>query len=75
MLDGKVVKKDNLIQPYTTSLCSHRIVQRISQWGPSFTTGPAPAHWPGLLTLDSSHFVALYTQSGGGALSRVYSPE
>lgn len=41
-------------------------------WGPSTIVGPSPAHWPGLFNLDPTHFLALYSQDGKGAVSQNY---
>ena len=35
-----------------------------NSWSSSFLVGPASASWPGLYTLDNSHFLALYNQAG-----------
>ncbi|KAI0855008.1 glycoside hydrolase family 93 protein [Xylaria cubensis] len=41
-------------------------------WGPSTVTGQASSHWPGLFTLDSTRFLALYSKDGLGAVSQTY---
>ncbi|KAH6609985.1 glycoside hydrolase family 93 protein [Trichoderma cornu-damae] len=41
-------------------------------WGGTTITGQAPSHWPGLYTLDQTHFLALYTKDGLGAVSQAY---
>ncbi|KAM0482549.1 hypothetical protein ACHAPX_003068 [Trichoderma viride] len=43
-----------------------------STWGPTTVTGAAGSHWPGLYTLDQTHFLALYTKDGLGAVSQDY---
>jgi hypothetical protein len=35
-------------------------------------TADIGAHWPGLLTMDNRHFLALYSKDGLGAVSQVY---
>ena len=41
-------------------------------WSASVVAGAAPAHWPGLWTLDATHFLALYSEDGDGAVSQLY---
>ncbi|KAJ8119713.1 hypothetical protein ONZ43_g3398 [Nemania bipapillata] len=44
-------------------------------WGSSVVTGNVASHWPGLFTRDSTHFLALYSKNGLGAVSQVYELE
>ncbi|RFU74914.1 glycoside hydrolase family 93 [Trichoderma arundinaceum] len=41
-------------------------------WGGSTVTGDAGSHWPGLFTIDQTHFLALYSRDGLGAVSQSY---
>ncbi|KAI0198282.1 glycoside hydrolase family 93 protein [Astrocystis sublimbata] len=41
-------------------------------WGTSVVTGEARSHWPGLFTRDNTHFLALYSRDGQGAVSQLY---
>ncbi|EXF77469.1 hypothetical protein CFIO01_10949 [Colletotrichum fioriniae PJ7] len=41
-------------------------------WSGSVVTGPAQAHWPGLFNRDPTHFLALYSREGVGAVSQLY---
>lgn len=41
-------------------------------WGGSTVTGDRGSHWPGLLTLGSTEFLALYSQNGKGLISQKY---
>ncbi|GJC87073.1 hypothetical protein ColLi_09911 [Colletotrichum liriopes] len=41
-------------------------------WSSSVVTGPAQAHWPGLFNRDPTHFLALYSREGIGAVSQLY---
>ncbi|PON21372.1 hypothetical protein TGAM01_v209823 [Trichoderma gamsii] len=41
-------------------------------WGPATVTGDARSHWPGLYTLNQTHFLALYSKDGLGAVSQHY---
>ncbi|KAI0454830.1 glycoside hydrolase family 93 protein [Xylaria acuta] len=41
-------------------------------WGGSVVTGQVASHWPGLFTRDSTHFLALYSKDGQGAVSQLY---
>jgi hypothetical protein len=41
-------------------------------WGPTTITGNTGSHWPGLYTLDQTHFLALYSFNGVGAVSQDY---
>ncbi|KAI0140207.1 glycoside hydrolase family 93 protein [Xylariaceae sp. FL1272] len=41
-------------------------------WSGSVVTGETGSHWPGLLTRDATHFLALYSRSGLGAVSQLY---
>jgi hypothetical protein len=43
-----------------------------TDWSPSFTVGPSPAHWPGLFNLDPTHFLALYSRDGQGPLTQTW---
>ncbi|CAJ2500315.1 Uu.00g031680.m01.CDS01 [Anthostomella pinea] len=43
-----------------------------SSWSASVVTGQAASHWPGLFDLDSTHFLALYSKDGLGAVSQTY---
>ncbi|KAL6806270.1 glycoside hydrolase family 93 protein [Trichoderma sp. SZMC 28013] len=43
-----------------------------STWSGTTITGDAGSHWPGLYTLDQTHFLALYTKDGLGAVSQDY---
>ncbi|KAL6697051.1 glycoside hydrolase family 93 protein [Trichoderma pleuroticola] len=43
-----------------------------STWSGTTITGDAGSHWPGLYTLDQTHFLALYTKDGLGAVSQEY---
>ncbi|KAL7907489.1 glycoside hydrolase family 93 protein [Trichoderma velutinum] len=43
-----------------------------STWGGKTITGNTGSHWPGLYTLDQTHFLALYTKDGTGAVSQEY---
>jgi hypothetical protein len=44
-----------------------------TDWSPSFTVGPSPAHWPGIFNLDPTHFLALYGHDGWGPTSQIWS--
>ncbi|KAL7928402.1 glycoside hydrolase family 93 protein [Trichoderma chlorosporum] len=41
-------------------------------WGATTVTGNKGSHWPGLYTLDQTHFLALYSFDGLGAVSQSY---
>jgi photosystem II stability/assembly factor-like uncharacterized protein len=41
-------------------------------WNRGVVTGEVASHWPGLFTRDSTHFLALYSKDGLGAVSQVY---
>ncbi|RWA11335.1 hypothetical protein EKO27_g3787 [Xylaria grammica] len=41
-------------------------------WSGSVVTGEVASHWPGLFTRDSTHFLALYSKDGLGAVSQLY---
>jgi hypothetical protein len=43
-----------------------------NSWGGSVVTGNVASHWPGLFTRDSTHFLALYSKDGLGAVSQLY---
>jgi hypothetical protein len=43
-----------------------------STWSGTTITGQAGSHWPGLYTVDQTHFLALYTFNGLGAVSQAY---
>ncbi|KKP02561.1 hypothetical protein THAR02_05332 [Trichoderma harzianum] len=43
-----------------------------STWSGTTITGDAGSHWPGLYTVDQTHFLALYTKDGLGAVSQEY---
>ncbi|KAI1171095.1 glycoside hydrolase family 93 protein [Nemania sp. FL0916] len=43
-----------------------------NSWSSSVVTGQVPSHWPGLFTRDSTHFLALYSKGGTGAVSQSY---
>ncbi|KAI0976269.1 glycoside hydrolase family 93 protein [Xylaria arbuscula] len=43
-----------------------------ASWSSSVVTGQVASHWPGLFTVDSSHFLALYSKDGLGAVSQLY---
>ena len=38
----------------------------------AFVTGDTGSHWPGLFALNSTHFLALYSRDGLGAVSHIY---
>ncbi|KAK3317054.1 glycoside hydrolase family 93 protein [Apodospora peruviana] len=47
--------------------------QKWSSMGQDGTvTADAGSHWPGLYTIDESHFLALYSKDGLGAVSQLY---
>lgn len=35
-------------------------------------TGDVGSHWPGLFSLNSTHFLALYSKDGLGVVSQIY---
>ncbi|KAI1751923.1 glycoside hydrolase family 93 protein [Xylaria castorea] len=41
-------------------------------WNASVVTGQVASHWPGLFSRDSTHFLALYSKNGLGAVSQLY---
>ncbi|KAI1811661.1 glycoside hydrolase family 93 protein [Poronia punctata] len=41
-------------------------------WSASVVTGDVASHWPGLFARDSTHFLALYSKNGLGAVSQLY---
>ncbi|KAI1192616.1 glycoside hydrolase family 93 protein [Nemania serpens] len=41
-------------------------------WSGSVVTGQVASHWPGLFARDSTHFLALYSKDGIGAVSQLY---
>ncbi|KAI8951942.1 glycoside hydrolase family 93 protein [Xylaria longipes] len=41
-------------------------------WGAGVVTGEVASHWPGLFARDSTHFLALYSKDGLGAVSQLY---
>ncbi|KAI0097778.1 glycoside hydrolase family 93 protein [Hypoxylon sp. NC0597] len=41
-------------------------------WSGSVVTGEAPSHWPGVFNRDPTHFLALYSRDGLGAVSQLY---
>ncbi|KAI1112884.1 glycoside hydrolase family 93 protein [Nemania sp. NC0429] len=41
-------------------------------WSGSVVTGEVASHWPGLFAPDSTHFLALYSKNGLGAVSQLY---
>ncbi|KAI1263730.1 glycoside hydrolase family 93 protein [Xylariaceae sp. FL1019] len=41
-------------------------------WSGSVVTGDTGSHWPGLLTRDATHFLALYSRDGLGGVSQLY---
>lgn len=41
-------------------------------WSGSVVTGEAPSHWPGVFNRDPTHFLALYSRDGVGAVSQLY---
>ncbi|KAI0531815.1 glycoside hydrolase family 93 protein [Xylaria digitata] len=41
-------------------------------WNGSVVTGEVASHWPGLFARDSTHFLALYSKDGLGAVSQLY---
>ncbi|KAI0474742.1 glycoside hydrolase family 93 protein [Xylaria cf. heliscus] len=41
-------------------------------WNSSVVTGEVASHWPGLFARDSTHFLALYSKDGLGAVSQLY---
>ncbi|KAI0404676.1 glycoside hydrolase family 93 protein [Xylaria palmicola] len=41
-------------------------------WGGSVVTGEVASHWPGLFARDATHFLALYSKDGLGAVSQLY---
>jgi hypothetical protein len=41
-------------------------------WSGSVVTGEVASHWPGLFAQDSTHFLALYSKNGVGAVSQLY---
>ncbi|KAI1368394.1 glycoside hydrolase family 93 protein [Xylaria arbuscula] len=41
-------------------------------WSGAVVTGEVASHWPGLFTRDSTHFLALYSRNGYGAVSQLY---
>ena len=41
-------------------------------WSASTVIGPLGSHWPGLFTLDSTHFLALYSLNSVGLVSQPY---
>ncbi|KAI1426942.1 glycoside hydrolase family 93 protein [Xylaria sp. FL1777] len=41
-------------------------------WNASVVTGQVASHWPGLFARDSTHFLALYSKDGLGAVSQLY---
>ncbi|KAI0877228.1 glycoside hydrolase family 93 protein [Hypoxylon argillaceum] len=43
-----------------------------STWSSSVVTGQVASHWPGLFAEDSTHFLALYSRNGLGAVSQLY---
>ncbi|KAK4081318.1 CAZyme family GH93 [Trichoderma aggressivum f. europaeum] len=43
-----------------------------STWSGATVTGNASSHWPGLYTLDQTHFLALYSKDGLGVVSQEY---
>ncbi|KAI0114532.1 glycoside hydrolase family 93 protein [Nemania sp. FL0031] len=43
-----------------------------NSWSSSVVTGEVASHWPGLFTRDSTHFLALYSKDGLGAVSQLY---
>ncbi|KAI0904661.1 glycoside hydrolase family 93 protein [Ustulina deusta] len=45
---------------------------RGATWSSAVVTGEVASHWPGLFTRDSTHFLALYSRDGLGAVSQVY---
>ncbi|KAI3327224.1 glycoside hydrolase family 93 protein [Xylariaceae sp. AK1471] len=43
-----------------------------NSWSGSVVTGEVASHWPGLFARDSTHFLALYSKDGLGAVSQLY---
>ncbi|GAP92957.1 putative glycoside hydrolase family 93 protein [Rosellinia necatrix] len=43
-----------------------------SSWSSAAVTGEVASHWPGLFARDSTHFLALYSKDGAGAVSQLY---
>ncbi|KAK5627656.1 hypothetical protein RRF57_003371 [Xylaria bambusicola] len=41
-------------------------------WNKAVVTGEVASHWPGLFARDSTHFLALYSRNGLGAVSQLY---
>ncbi|KAI1475160.1 glycoside hydrolase family 93 protein [Daldinia eschscholtzii] len=41
-------------------------------WSGSVVTGEAASHWPGIFNRDPTHFLALYSKDGLGAVSQLY---
>lgn len=41
-------------------------------WSGSVVTGEAASHWPGIFNRDPTHFLALYSRDGFGAVSQLY---
>ncbi|KAI1644005.1 glycoside hydrolase family 93 protein [Daldinia loculata] len=41
-------------------------------WSGSVVTGEAASHWPGVFNRDATHFLALYSKDGLGAVSQLY---
>ncbi|KAI0430438.1 glycoside hydrolase family 93 protein [Xylaria sp. FL1042] len=41
-------------------------------WSAAVVTGEVASHWPGLFARDSTHFLALYSKDGLGAVSQLY---
>lgn len=41
-------------------------------WSGSVVTGEAASHWPGIFNRDPTHFLALYSRDGLGAVSQLY---
>ncbi len=41
-------------------------------WSGSVVTGEAASHWPGVFNRDPTHFLALYSKDGLGAVSQLY---
>lgn len=45
---------------------------RAQSWGSSVVLAGKGSHWPGLFAVDATHFLALYSKDGYGAMSHVY---
>lgn len=41
-------------------------------WSGSVVTGEEVSHWPGIFNRDPTHFLALYSKGGLGAVSQLY---